>query len=227
MKKNLLFWLFFVLSIMFATYFGTRVTMGCFFGGDISSVKSLKFTGNLDPRDIPSIQASIGISSKQTNIFELNLNEVNTRISNRPEIKHSSVRRKGNGVLDITIEQYEPVATWTDGQFYYPITENGIVISTPTNEKPNNSFIFTGKTKKFIGDLITSAQPLFNKIESIELIENRRWNIHLKNDITIMLPENGFIPAIGSLIIIDNKHQILSKDIEQIDMRDASRTLVK
>ena len=45
--------------------------------------------------------------------------------------------------------------------------------------------------------------------------------------ITVMLPEENPIGAIGTLVSLNNNHQIFKRDISVIDMRDASRILVK
>ena len=42
-----------------------------------------------------------------------------------------------------------------------------------------------------------------------------------------MLPEKSPESAIAQLIILNDKHNILSKDIEIIDMRDDARILIK
>ena len=61
----------------------------------------------------------------------------------------------------------------------------------------------------------------------MEWIENRRWNLHTLGGITVMLPENDPISAIGTLITLNTNNAILRKDIETIDMRDSARILVK
>ena len=61
----------------------------------------------------------------------------------------------------------------------------------------------------------------------MEWIENRRWNMYTKGGIVVMLPEENPLDAIGTLVALNNNHNILNKEIQVIDMRDAARILVK
>ncbi len=45
--------------------------------------------------------------------------------------------------------------------------------------------------------------------------------------ITVMLPEDNPAAAIATLMVLDEKHGLLSRDISVIDMRDDARILVK
>jgi cell division septal protein FtsQ len=51
--------------------------------------------------------------------------------------------------------------------------------------------------------------------------------MYTNDGITIMLPEKNPLAAIGTLISLNTNHNILSKDIKLIDMRDSARILVK
>jgi len=64
-------------------------------------------------------------------------------------------------------------------------------------------------------------------LDYLEWIENRRWNLHTTGGITIMLPEQNPVDAIGQLVSLNNNHNILSRKINLIDMRDSARILVK
>ena len=64
-------------------------------------------------------------------------------------------------------------------------------------------------------------------IDFMEWVENRRWNIHTVNGITVMLPETDPDMAVNTLITLNNNHQILAKNLSVIDMRDSARILVK
>ena len=64
-------------------------------------------------------------------------------------------------------------------------------------------------------------------LDYMEWIENRRWNMYTKGGIVVMLPEDNPLAAIGTLVALNTNHNILNKQIQIIDMRDAARILVK
>ena len=87
--------------------------------------------------------------------------------------------------------------------------------------------MFRGPVPNDISQITKSATNLIGDLDYIEWIDDRRWNIVTTNDITVMLPEENPDAAIASLIVLNDKHNILSKNIKTIDMRDSARILVK
>ena len=61
----------------------------------------------------------------------------------------------------------------------------------------------------------------------MNMVEDRRWNIHTKNGTIIYLPEDNPSVAINKISTLNQTHKILSRKIEIIDMRDNARILVK
>ena len=84
-----------------------------------------------------------------------------------------------------------------------------------------------GRVPNEIGEITKTANNLIGTLDYLEWIDGRRWNLVTLGGITIMLPENDPIAAIGNIVVLDKKHNILSKDIKVIDMRDDARILVK
>jgi cell division septal protein FtsQ len=51
--------------------------------------------------------------------------------------------------------------------------------------------------------------------------------MYTKDGIVVMLPEDNPLAAIATLVVLNTNHNILNKQIQVIDMRDATRILVK
>jgi len=65
-------------------------------------------------------------------------------------------------------------------------------------------------------------------IESVKFIENRRWNIKLKNNIIIKLPEVKLDEAMKNYKkIYSNLSNKDLKDIEIIDLRISKQAIIK
>ena len=65
-------------------------------------------------------------------------------------------------------------------------------------------------------------------IESVKFIENRRWNIKLKNKIILKLPEKSIEEAIENYKkIYSNLSNKDLKDIEIIDLRIPNQAIIK
>lgn len=176
--------------------------------------------------DETRIKSAMGIAPN-TRAYSVNLDAVKERIIKIPEIREAAIRRLPNGKLVVHARPYRAVAIWTDGTYFYPISGDGTVVNTPNTERTDGTVVFRGTTPNDISDITKAAMGLIRDLDYLEWVDGRRWNIITKDDITIMLPEDDPIAAIGKIITLDEKHQILSKKLKTIDMRDDARILVK
>ena len=229
MRKSLLFWMYFLLSIILATYFATRIITSYLGRGPISTVKHIEITSDKKDVDLEPIGVAVGIRHGTT-LRSLDLHQINNRIMHVPGVKNASTRRLPNGDLIIKTQYHNAVAMWTDGVLYYPLADDGTIIDTPF-EKPNeNTIVFSGERPMDMNDLneiITGASVISEYIDYMNMVESRRWNIITKGGITIYLPEENPIAAINKISVLNQTHKILSRKIEIIDMRDNARILIK
>ena len=226
MKKSVFFWLYFVTSIILATYFACRIITSQMGRGPISYVKHIYITNNSSDFNPDTILTAIGIN-KTTSIRELDLCLVNKRVLGVPGIKQSATRRLPNGDLIIKTQKYDIVAIWSDGVNYYPLSIDGTKIDTPSENRDENALVFYGQLPTDLSEVINNVSPLSEYIDYLEMVESRRWNIHTKNGITIYLPENDIATAVNKIGVLNQTQKLLSRKIEIIDMRDSARILVK
>ena len=227
MRKNLLFWVYFIVAVLLAIYFATRITMTFMGMGKTSIIQDADITVyDTKNYDATRIKAAMGIAPN-TRAHSVNLDAVNARILEIPEIRESATRRLPNGKLVVHARLYRAVAGWTDDTYYYPISGDGTIVNTPSAERTDGTVIFRGATPNNISDITKAAMGLIGDLDYLEWIDGRRWNIVTKDNITIMLPEDDPMGAIGKIIALNEKHQILSKKLKAIDMRDDARILVK
>ncbi|MDE6250971.1 MAG: cell division protein FtsQ/DivIB [Alphaproteobacteria bacterium] len=226
MKRNIWFWLFFVLSILLAIYFSSRIIMTTMGYGYIAQVHRVSISTDTNNKDRASIAAAAGIAPG-THVYAIDLDNLNARVAAVPGVRHSAVRRRPDGNLTIRAELYQAVALWTDGDSFYPLSADGTIVNKPTDVRAPGTILFQGKLPNDIDKITRAAQNLAGDVDYLEWIENRRWNLHTTGGIKVMLPEHDPISAIGTLVVLNKNHQILSKDIRTLDMRDSARILVK
>ena len=226
MKKSIFFWLYFIASIILAVYFLTRIITSIMGRGPVSTVKNITILADSKDTDTELIRVAAGID-RQMNIKSVGLHQINNRIGKIPGIKKSSVRRLSNGDIVIKTQQYRVAAQWSDGVYYYPLSLDGTIIETPNTERDNNTIVFQGKIPSDLKEIITSVSGIYEYIDYMNMVEDRRWNIHTKNGTIIYLPEDNPSVAINKISTLNQTHKILSRKIEIIDMRDNARILVK
>lgn len=226
MKRSILFWLYFVIAIILGVYFATRMVTTGLGHGKLAAIHNITITTDMPDVDLTAVQtvAATGLGAKTNS---LNLDSLNRRIGDVPNVHFSAVRRMPNGTLRVLVQFYQAVAQWTDGEAFYPLASDGTIIDTPSDARDASAIVFRGKLPENISDITSAAHILVSQIDYMEWIENRRWNIVTNGGITVMLPENDAVAAIRSLNSLNEKHNILAKDINTIDMRDSARVLVK
>jgi cell division protein FtsQ len=226
MKRNLWFWLYFVAAILLAIYFSVRIIMTFMGYGQIASVRNISIYADANNKDLTPMVAAAGIAPG-TRSYSVNLELVNERLLQLPGVRESAVRRLPNGNLSVQLHLYRAVARWTDGIYYYPLSADGTVVKKPSEENTPGTVLFRGPVPNDISDITKAATNIIDNLEYLEWIDNRRWNIITKHGITVMLPEDDPIAAIGTLVTMDKNNNILSKNIKILDMRDTARILVK
>lgn len=177
-------------------------------------------------KDMTALSAAAALP-KNTHIYSVRLDDINENLLSVPGVKNAATRRLPNGNLIIHVSHHRFVAAWTDGENYFPLSDDGTIANNPSDTRPDAALLFRGPVPNDITEITNAANDMITDIDYIEWIENRRWDIHTTTGITIKLPESGFASAIAGLITLNKNHNILARDINVIDMRDAQRILVK
>ena len=226
MKRNIWFWLYFIVAILLAIYFATRIVMTFMGYGPTAMVRNISVSADTNDKDLTPIIAAAGIAPG-THTHAIKPELVNARIAQTPGVRESAVRRLANGNLAIKVNLYRAVAGWTDGTYYYPISADGTIVKNPSETRGNGTVLFRGNVPNEIGEITKAATNLIGNLDYLEWIDDRRWNLITTGGIKIMLPENDPVAAIGNIVVLDQKYNILSKAIKVIDMRDDTRILVR
>jgi cell division protein FtsQ len=73
-----------------------------------------------------------------------------------------------------------------------------------------------------------NRQPaIARQVEASVLIAERRWSLHLKNGIEVLLPENDPERALQTLAELNRAKKLLSRDIITVDLRLVDRVTVR
>lgn len=226
MKKSLWFWLSFVVAVLLAIYFATRIIMVSMGHGAPARIKSVSISSDISGKNLSALAPAVGIAPG-TLTYQVNLDDINARISGVVDVRKSAVRRMPNGNLNIRVQLHRAVALWSDGTNFYPLSADGTIVRRPLDSRPENTVVFRGPLPADISQIAKLAHGMTEYLDYLEWIEDRRWNLHTHDNIIVMLPEEDPYSAISSLMILDKNHKILSKKISVLDMRDPARILVK
>lgn len=227
MKKSVWFWLCFVLTLVLGLYFATRIIMVTTGRSRLGYIRNISITTDSPHENMAALAAATGVAPG-TRSYATRMEAINERIGAVPGVQASAVRRLANGNLAVHVRMHQTVALWTDdGKTFFPISADGTIIKTPRLNRDGGGVLFWGPVPKDIAQITHLAQNFGDDLDYLEWIENRRWNLHTRGGITVLLPQESPDAAISALLVLDQKNQILSKKLQTIDMRDPARVLVK
>jgi cell division septal protein FtsQ len=121
----------------------------------------------------------------ETSIFSADLKKISRNLESDPWIYRSVVKRKFPNIIEIAIEEYDPIAI-VKLDNYYLIDKNGTIFKKASKNEMCLPKI-TGLTKKDLAENSKTAQMINSTLDLIRTMRDR--NI-LKNDLTIVMDKN-------------------------------------
>ena len=169
-----------------------------------------------------------------SSIFLLPLDQINDSIKENNWVKEIYLHTNYKDTLFIRIEEYKPIGIYFFNEKYFVFDENGkiidqIYISDITNQ---SLLIFKGNSSNLKANSIINILKNNNfrkkyKIENLEFVNKRRWDINLYSDVKLMLSEEDPNKSIQNFIMIQNK--LSETDINNIktyDLRNLKKTIL-
>ena len=169
----------------------------------------------------------------KTSIFLLPLDEISNLIKENNWIKNIKFTTNYKDTLYIKIEEYQPIGIYDFNKKLFFFDVNGKIIDEYNNKKPYNSLIiFKGQSSNLEADTFIKILDVLNfqqkyKIENAELINNRRWNVDLTNNVKLMLSEDSPKKSLENFLEIKNNlSETDLNNIKSYDLRNLNKTIV-
>lgn len=160
----------------------------------------------------------------------VNAEYTRAQLKRHPRIKEAMVRKLYPDRLQIEIEEREAFARWQrDGQIQL-VAKDGTVLGPSVDPAAMNLPLVVGKGAEKKATAFLALMEHFPAIQAETragvLIAERRWNIRLKNGTDVRLPEDDPAEALARLVELNRTRQILSRDVNVIDLRVPDRISV-
>jgi cell division protein FtsQ len=171
-----------------------------------------------------------GISDHSSLLF-LDAARARARLMSNPWIADATILKLYPDRLRIEIKERKPFALWQKDGRIALIAGEGTVLEATAPPRFGNLPMVVGKgaeqgARAFL-DLVHRYPEIAQATESSVLVAERRWNLHLKSGVEILLPENGPEQALRALVELDRNKRLLSRDITIVDLRLPDRITVR
>ena len=166
-------------------------------------------------------------------ILDINVPADRTRITALPWVRSAEIVRHLPNSLHITLTEYTAFALWQNAGKYTLIDRDGTVIVEVANA-PVDMPVVVGPDAPIHADALFTAldgqKEIQRRVKAAVRFGGRRWNILLDDmddGTTIKLPEENVTAALNGLATLDDKHQLLSRAVSEIDLRIEGRLVVQ
>ncbi len=193
-------------------------------------IKNIEISGvnHLNKNDIIKIINAYN----DLNIFNVNIKNIYKEIKNNTWIKKASIEIIYPNTIKILLTEKKPIAIWQNRYGNSLITKSGDVIFEKNLEEFKNYLpIVIGqnahKNAHSILNILGINKDFFKNIWSLTYVNERRWDVHFNQGLTIKLPSESIAKAWEKVLYLDKKFNILNLDLTELDLRNSSQILGK
>lgn len=164
-------------------------------------------------------------------IFAFDPKDAKDMIERIAWVKEAHVERRLPGTIYIGLMERQPMALWQHKKKIRVIDSEGVTLTDRKIGPYKELIILVGesapKHAPELLQLISAESTLDGRIEAATWVGERRWDLKLKNGITVKLPEDDPGYALRRLSQAQDDDGLLEKDLKVIDMRAADRITVR
>ena len=159
-----------------------------------------------------------------------NLDLISNVLNKKNLIKKFIITKTSNNLITIKIEEKNIIGLLKIENNNYLIDEFNNIIETKITPNLFHLPVFIGKNSNknasVILNLIKESDINLNYL-SFSFVDQRRWNINLKNGVKILLPETKVLDTLKLLNKVTSKYNILNGNFIEIDMRIYGKYFLK
>lgn len=182
------------------------------------------------PMATADILKAAGVYKDQP-MLDLDLEALRQRVEAVGWVKHASIVRLLPDTLVLQVEERRQLAVWQYGGRSVVIDDHGRVIPEAQSDKfPTLPLIVGEGANEYAASILpaVAAQPrLMERLEALVRVDNRRWDLRLKDGSLVQLPAVDEEAALIQLQQLDQKSRILELGFERIDLRDPTVVAVR
>lgn len=171
-------------------------------------------------------------NENKSNILNVNLLNIYNNLKKNDWVEELYIERVLPNTIKISIIEKEAIGIWQYEMSNKLITKNGEIISTANINKfkidlPIIHGNDANKNANSILKILETNKVLTKNIWSLDYINNRRWNLHFKQGIIVLLPSEGVLRAWNEIIKLQKNYDVLNLGLTELDLRNPNKILGK
>lgn len=194
------------------------------FGVDAIRIEGLRDTREGDVLDYLAVTPT-------TSVLGFDIDAARDRVLALPWVKEASVRRVYPDQLMVEIEEHAPFARMLQRGRVHLVTVEGEEITDEITDVHAGLPLVVGEgapgeATAFFAHL--AARPhVLGSVVALERVGDRRWTLHMREDVQVHLPEVGVDAALIRLEEMMRREAVLERAIAVIDLRLPDQLVVQ
>ena len=168
---------------------------------------------------------------KNQPLMDLDLEAMRQRVEQVGWVKEARVVRLLPDTLVLAVVERDQLAVWQHGGRSVVIDDHGQVIpEADPGRFPKLPLIVGEGANEYAAEILpeVAARPrLRERLEALVRVDNRRWDLRLKDGSLVQLPAVGDAAALIQLEQLDQRSRILELGFSRIDLRDPATVAVR
>ena len=164
-------------------------------------------------------------------ILAFNPHDALKRLGDISWVKSGVVERRLPSTIFVRLYEREPIALWQNNKIIKLIDREGHVLrDLGKDESPNLPLVVGEGANTHAADLIAQLlqyQSILTPLKAAVRVSDRRWDLHLINDIVVKLPEENLGDALDRLHKAITEQQIMERNIVGLDLRLPGRMIIE
>jgi cell division protein FtsQ len=164
-------------------------------------------------------------------VFAFNPREAKDLIERLTWIKEAHVERRLPDTVYIGLRERVPLALWQDKGKIRLVDNEGVTLTDKNLGKFGDLLIIVGDDAPLhapeLVNMLGAEPDIRGRIEAATWVGERRWDLKLKNGMTVKLPESDLGLALARLSQAQDKDGLLDRDVTVIDVRESDRITVR
>lgn len=170
----------------------------------------------------PAIQAAIDLTRGQP-ITAVDLDAVRASVEQVGWVRSARVVRLLPDTVVVAVTEHDRLAVWQTGGRNYVVDSSGQVIpgADPGRYPRLPLVVGTGAAEAAsdILPLLRQRPRLMGRVEALVRVDERRWDVRLRNGGVIQLPATNQEAALIQLDSMDQRERLLDLGFERVDLR--------
>lgn len=176
------------------------------------------------------LNAALGVQ-KGDPILSFSVEAARARIERLSWVDVATVERRLPGTILVHLQERRPFAIWQHEGRFVVIDRDGHVVSHHGAVQFESLPLVVGAGAPLAAaaliDALNDRPSLFARLLAAARVGQRRWDLELKGGTHVMLPEGAEAPALDRLGALQEKHALLDRSLQVIDLRLPDRLVLR